>query len=262
MREVITQKITNMFDDKSTVIDIPDFQTFLTTEFEKKSILSSYKCDIIPAPKKGVSVNETNVEKKKEKDKGDKGDKVEDPKDFREFKKDYSKEKINASEDNANAKLFKDKAAQLATDPKNADMEIINHPEIKTLMKEKNSKRVCWDCFLYNCFLKQTLSRKHKIKKHFLLECKGKYLKFKDLNDKPNVSKAEVETATASISSSKPFDENSDEELNRLLESMYATENNDNSDFELQNYTVNISISSTFSRDMIPSYSAMLKSII
>ena len=155
--------------------------------------------------------------------------------------------------------LFKDRAAQLATDPKNADSEIINHPEIKALMKEKNNRRVCWECFLHNCFLKQTLSRKHKIKKRFLLKCKGKYLKFKDLNDKTNVSKADVDIASASVSSSKPFDENSVEELNRLLEEMDAAVNNDNSDFELQNYTVNISSSSSFTRDMIPSFSEWKK---
>ena len=59
IKEVITQKITNMFDSKSTVVDIPDFQTFLTTEFEKKSVLTSYKCDNIPAPQKR-SIGERN----------------------------------------------------------------------------------------------------------------------------------------------------------------------------------------------------------
>ena len=191
IKEVITQKITNMFDKKSTVIDIPDFQTFLTTEFEKKSILTSYKCDNIPAPKKGMSVNETNVEKKKWKGKGDKGDKVDKPEDpavLGEFKRDYIKEKLKAADDNANAKLVKEKAVQLASDPKNAEMEIIDHPDIKNFMKEKKIKRGCWDCFLHNYFLRQTISRRLNLKKRYLLECKGRRLKFKNLNDKPNVA--------------------------------------------------------------------------
>ena len=76
LKEVITQKITKMFDEKSTVVDIPEFQTFLITEFKKKSILTSYKCDNVPSPKKGMTVNETTIEKGKGKgDKGDKSDK-------------------------------------------------------------------------------------------------------------------------------------------------------------------------------------------
>ena len=148
---------------------------------------------------------------------------------------------------------------KLATDSKNDDTEIINHPDIIALMKEKNNRRICWDCSLHNFWLKQKLSRKHKLNKRLLLECKGKLLKFKDLKEKPNVSKTEVATASASISSSKPFNENSDEELNRLLEEMDTSGNDDNSDFELQNYTVGISINSPFTKNMIPNYTEMLK---
>ena len=85
--------------------------------------------------------------------------------------------------DNANAKLFKEKAIQLAGDPKNAETEVINHPDMKNFMKEKKMKRGCWCCFKHNCFLKQTMSRKMHLKKKFLGDCKGTLLKFKNLSE-------------------------------------------------------------------------------
>ena len=65
MKDYIVQQITKMYDNQEKIIDIRDFQTLLNEELDKKGILSTYRNDIIPAPKKGVSVNETNVEKKK-----------------------------------------------------------------------------------------------------------------------------------------------------------------------------------------------------
>ncbi len=57
LKEVINKKVTEMFDKKSSVITIPKFQEFLVMEFKKKSILTSYKNDNIPVPKKGLTVN-------------------------------------------------------------------------------------------------------------------------------------------------------------------------------------------------------------
>ena len=135
-----------MFDKKSSVITIPKFQEFLVTEFEKKSILTSYKNDNIPVPKKDLTINETTVGKGKGKgkgDKGDKGDTPEDPETLKKFKEEYLKEKIKHEADKANVKLVKEKAKQLANDKKNAELEVINHPEKKKLHERKeNQKRV------------------------------------------------------------------------------------------------------------------------
>ena len=141
LKEVITKKISDMFETKSTLIDIPKFQKFLIEEFEKKSILTSYRSDNIPIPKKGISVNETAIEKGKVKGKGDKGDKPEDPENVKKFNSEWRKTKVEPKLDKANAKLCKDKAIELAKDQKNADLAISDHPEMKNFIKEKKIKR-------------------------------------------------------------------------------------------------------------------------
>ena len=130
LKEVITKKITEIIDTKSTLIDIPAFQKFLITEFEKKSILTTYRSENVPAPKKGISVNETSVDKGKGKGKGDRGDKPEDPENVKKFKSEFEKSKINPKLDKANTKLYREKAIELANDPKNAEAEVINHPDM------------------------------------------------------------------------------------------------------------------------------------
>ena len=259
LKEVITQKITKMFDEKSTVVDIPKFQNFLVEEFEKKSILTSYKSDNVPIPKKGIAVNGAAIEKGKGKgkgDKGDKGDTPEDPENIKKFKAEYQKEKIRAEADKANIKLLKEKATQLANDPKNAELEVINHPDIKSFMKEKKIKRGCWCCFMHNCFLRQITSRKYNLKKRYLGECKGTLLKLKNLNESPIISEATVEHCTASISPSQQFGENSNEELDRLLNGM--DEQEEIYDIDFQQNIVGISTHSTFTKDMIPDSEEML----
>ena len=104
------KKITEMFDTKSELIDIPSFQKYLVDELEKKGILSTYRSENIPAPKKNVPVNETSIDKGKGKKKGDKGDAPEDPEVARQLKEEFLKARVEPKIDNANAKLYKDKA--------------------------------------------------------------------------------------------------------------------------------------------------------
>ena len=112
MKDYIFQQITTMHDDQEKILDVQDFQKHLTTELDKKGLLSTYRNDIIPAPKKGVVVNETKIEKKK--DKNAKGEKVEDKKDLQAFKDEYSKQQILAADDIALNKKVADLAKKLA----------------------------------------------------------------------------------------------------------------------------------------------------
>ena len=72
MREYILQLIADMMDDSKKLIDIADFQVKLVETFDLKGILSSYRNDSIPAPKKSLAVNETKFKK-------DAGEKKDDP---------------------------------------------------------------------------------------------------------------------------------------------------------------------------------------
>ena len=94
---------------------------------------------------------------------------------------------------------------KLADDPKNDDIEVFKHPDVQAFLKTKNNRRICWDCFLYNCYLKQTLSKKHNLNKHYPNDCKGKLKKFKDLKNEPSVATTDAPTATASITTLEPI---------------------------------------------------------
>ena len=49
-----------MHDDITAVVDIADFQKNLSTIFETKGVLSQFKNENIPAPKKSMAVHEAN----------------------------------------------------------------------------------------------------------------------------------------------------------------------------------------------------------
>ena len=94
--------------------------------------MSSYRNDVISAPKKGLSVNGAKVDKGKDKNSTSKSkDRIVENKDDVElYQKAMAKERDAAPKDRAIAKEVKEMAVKLASDPKNADMEIIKHPEI------------------------------------------------------------------------------------------------------------------------------------
>ena len=89
IREYIMQDCTNMHDDIEKVVDIADFQTHLATIFETKGVLTQFKNENIPAPKKSVAVNEAKVKTDNKKEV------VEETKELlATFNKDYNKFKI------------------------------------------------------------------------------------------------------------------------------------------------------------------------
>ena len=95
MKEYILQLIANMHDDIKKLVDIQDFQKKIVEAFEAKGLVSSYKNDIILAPKKNMSVNEAKVKT----DKKDKKDKEDSPAAVKAFQSDYRKDKISAKKD-------------------------------------------------------------------------------------------------------------------------------------------------------------------
>merc|ERR1712030_126899 len=92
MKEYILQLIANMFDDIKLLIDVADFQKKLVEAYEIKGLLSSYKNDIIPAPKKSMAVNESKIKNDK-RDKYDKKDKVDPPAASKAYSNDLKKDK-------------------------------------------------------------------------------------------------------------------------------------------------------------------------
>ena len=110
-------------------------------------------------------------------------------------------------------------------------------------------KKGCWCCFRGNCLIKQHISRKYNIKRRYSEGCVGKILKFKQLLEKPNVSETTAEQHTATITAAKPFDDNSDEELHRLVN--LALEGDETNDVSFQQCSARIS-PQTFTEDMIP----------
>ena len=98
MKEYILQLIANMHDDIKQLIDIADFQKKLVETFEVKGLLSSYRNDIIPAPKKSMAVNESKIKNDKE-GKYDKKDKVDSPAASKAYSNDLKKDKLPFKKD-------------------------------------------------------------------------------------------------------------------------------------------------------------------
>ena len=68
VKTYIMQEITKMSDELEKVVDIGDFQTNIAIILESKGVLSQFKNEDIPAPKKNVAVNEVKVKNDKKKE--------------------------------------------------------------------------------------------------------------------------------------------------------------------------------------------------
>ena len=96
-----------------------------------------------------------------------------------------------------------------------------------------------------------------QLKKKFLGDCKGTLLKFKNLGEQPNVSETTTENnCTTSITTSEPFDANSAEEMQRILDNMDKEE--EIYDINFQQCSLGVSSQSEFTKDMIPDSDDML----
>ena len=61
MKECILQDITDMFDDLSTLLDIPEFQTKMKATLESKGLLSTYKNEVISVSKTQFFIKKTEI---------------------------------------------------------------------------------------------------------------------------------------------------------------------------------------------------------
>ena len=248
IKEIIKNKVTDMYEGNTPVMTIPKFQEFLISEFEKKSLLSTFRNEVIPAPKKGLSVNEASVGKGKGKfNKDDKEEKPDNPEDLEKFKAEFSKIKLNNNAEKANVKAIKEKALQMAKDPNNAELCIMDHPELKAFLREKKLSRGCWYCLKANCFQKQMLGKKYKVKVKKSDECKGTRKKFKDLEENTTTSPPTAENNSAHVTSTNTF-----ENVNHILAGMDENDETTDCDINFQENIVGIYANTEFTRDKIP----------
>ena len=89
--------ITKMSDKLEEVVDIGDFQVNIAIILESKGVLSQFKNEDIPAPKKSVAVNEVKVKNDKKKEPTNESKEA-----LEQLNKDWNKSKIPVAEDNAN----------------------------------------------------------------------------------------------------------------------------------------------------------------
>ena len=148
----------------------------------------------------------------------------------------------------ANVKIIKDKALQMARDPKNADLPVMAHPEMKAFLREKKIQRGCRCCFMSNCFKRQMLSKKYKLKNKRFDECKGTKLKFKDMEETATTPAPTVENLTTSITPSRPVED----AVDHYISMMGEEEENSGSDVNFQQNVVGIYEHTEFTRDKIP----------
>ena len=224
MKEYIQQVTGDMFADVKTLINIGDFQKKLVKSYDTKGILTTFKNEKIPSPKKNVSDNKAEVEKGTD-------DKKDSPESAMIFSKEYMKSRINAKEDME----LRRGAAAIATklsDDSNKANEVTIHKEIKAFCSKKYVK-LCWSCLSSNCFLKQKICRDNKMKARFIEGCSGKKLTFGGVNDliKAMDSKGssnydsdatEIEEAMVDYNSVRG-DKAFDEKLGHLDESIVTT---------------------------------------
>ena len=71
-------------------------------------------------------------------------------------------------------------ATKLAEDTSLKDAKVGLHKDIQENLAQKKV-RVCWCCRSANCYLRPTLSNKHKIQKRYGPGCTGKQITFDEL---------------------------------------------------------------------------------
>ena len=171
-----------MSDKLEEVVDIGDFQVNIAIILESKGVLSQFKNEDIPAPKKSVAVNEVKVKNDKKKEQTNESKEALD-----QLNKDWNKSKIPVAEDNANKAEIEKTALKFIDDPTNASIKVTDQEEVAKLISAKKI-RVCWSCWSVNCYKKQIASMHLKLKKKYLGKCTGAPTTFKDLKSRqPNL---------------------------------------------------------------------------
>ena len=151
MREYILQLVSDMLVDSKKLVDIADFQEKLVEAFDIKGILSSYRNDNIPAPKKSLTVNETKIKK-------DAAEKKDDPAAVLKMSSEFKKVKLPFKEDDEVKKEIDNIALKLAEDTSLKDVKVYSHKDILEALNKRKA-RICWCCRSMNCLTKHKLSR-------------------------------------------------------------------------------------------------------
>ena len=112
---------------------------------------------MVPSCKKNLTVNETKVNPEK------KNDKKDDATALKNMRNDFSKEGKSAAVDNKFKEKLNGIAVKLADDATLKDKEVHLHADIKNACNAEQ-QRVCWESAGINCYIKQKLCHKHKVK--------------------------------------------------------------------------------------------------
>ena len=188
VKDVIEQEITSMLENPNTLMEIPDFQKKLVTEFTTRHVILTFRNKEVPKPRQAnVSTGEFS-EKKQDSENTDPS------------KEEYMKLKKSAVKDWETAKELAETIKGLTTE-ENKGLTLFNVPAILTLLKEKNW-RICMECMSSNCQLTQHLAKKNKLPAKFIGSCKGKPITLgnipetiKDIEKKIERSKKNAEQA-------------------------------------------------------------------
>lgn len=130
MKNYICQTTSDILSDFEKLVDVSDFMDSLTEEFTRKGNISDYKTYWIPACKKKLTVNETNVKEEKK----------EDTKAPNDLKKEFQKIKKSATVENKLKEKLNKIEVKIAEDPAFKDKDVYFHPDIKEACLQKKRK--------------------------------------------------------------------------------------------------------------------------
>jgi len=230
MKNYICQATSNILNDIEKLVDVSEFMDSLTEEFTKRGNISDY--------------NETNVKEEKK----------EDSKAIKEMKKEFQKAKKSPTVENKLKEKLNKIAVKIAEDPTFKDKDVYLHPDIKeACLQEK--ERVCSGCASINCYVKQTLCKKHNIKKQYYGKCKGKRANFSDLTHYgviENTPTAPTHSASTISKPSKDVDYDSDAaDMAQAMALFLASKTTENEEFSFSMYPVGMS-TEEITRENIP----------
>ena len=132
VKDVIEQEITSMLENPNTLMEIPDFQKKLVTEFTTRHVIQTFRNKEVPKPRQ-ANVNTGEISEKKQ-----------DSENTDPSKEEYMRLKKSAVKDWETAKELAEAFKNL-TNEDNKGLTLFNVPAVPTLLKEKNW-RICGQC--------------------------------------------------------------------------------------------------------------------
>ena len=185
LKEYIESKITKMFNDCKTLVDLITFQKAIADELSSKNGIKIFRTKDVPNPNiTKPNINEAEVKKKNKKETSP-------------VTSEYRKKKKSMLEDLETAKeLVKEFMSKCNETNKNN--LVLKDPEVVKILSEKKW-RICGECMSSNCQLMQHLCNSNKVQKKFLGKCKGKHAKFGELSETLKDIEARIITAKKNV---------------------------------------------------------------